>query len=95
MYCIEWIWSYKGTLLTPLAKLVVSDNGDILSPNHAPETTAPTTNGTGILVVEAIPTIARPIVATEPNEVPVNSLVSAQSTKASGTNIFGDTTCIP
>ena len=32
--------------------------------------------------------------ATDPNEVPVNSLVNAQSTNASGTNIFGDTTIL-
>ena len=75
--------------------MVVSDKGDILSPSHAPETTAPTTNGTGILVVAAIPTIARPIVATEPKDVPVNSLVRAQRTKARGTKIFGEITCIP
>ena len=95
VYIMDPMWSYRGTLLTPEARFVVSDRGDILSPNQAPQTTAAMTSGTGMEVVEATPTRAMPMVATLPKEVPVNSAVSPLRTKARGTRIFGEISFMP
>ena len=104
VYIMDPMWSYRGTLLTPEARFVVSDRGDILSPNQAPQIsawdsctlrTAAMTSGTGMEVVEATPTRAMPMVATLPKEVPVNSAVSPLRTKARGTRIFGEISFMP
>ncbi len=75
--------------------MVLSDMGESLSPNHAPETTAPTTIGTGIPMPMATPVSASPIVATEPKLVPVKTAISAQRIKVSGRMIFGETILRP
>lgn len=43
VYIIFLMWSNKSTPTSEAAILVVSDKGDILSPNNAPEMTAPAT----------------------------------------------------
>ena len=74
---------------------MLSDIGESLSPNHAPETTAPTTIGTGMPIPIATPVSARPIVATEPKLVPVKTAINAHRTKVSGRMIFGETSLRP
>ena len=92
---MQRMWSKISAPETEGARLVVSDRGDILSPNQAPQTMAPMTRGRGMAVVEATPTMARPMVATLPKEVPVNSAHRKHGTKARGTRILGEISFMP
>ena len=61
----------RSTPTVPEARLVVSDNGDILSPKKAPETIAPAVIVSEISMAPAIPINATPTVATVVNELPI------------------------
>ncbi|MFM1942660.1 MAG: hypothetical protein RI897_1642 [Verrucomicrobiota bacterium] len=61
----------KSVPATPGARLVVSDNGDILSPKYAPETIAPATIGNGTPNPRPTPIKAIPTVPTVPHDDPV------------------------
>ena len=71
MYNICFICSYNSLPAAIGARLVVSDNGDNLSPKKAPDTTAPAVAGKDTPRPPAIPIIATPIVPAAPHEVPV------------------------
>ena len=58
--------------------MVVSDNGDILSPKYAPEMTAPATIPAGIPILSPIPIPATPIVAIVDHELPIANETIAQ-----------------
>ncbi len=71
------------------ARLVVSDNGDILSPKYAPDNTAPATMPKGIPIAWPIPIKAIPTVAEVVQELPVAIEIMAQMTTVAGRNIVG------
>src|SRR5699024_3631395 len=64
------------------ARLVVSDNGDSLSPKIAPEIIAPAVIPKGRFISTAIPIKATPAVADEPQAVPVATETIAVIIKA-------------
>ena len=66
------------------ATLVVSDNGDILSPKYAPETMAPARSGAGTPIASPIPINASPMVLIVPKDVPVIIDASPHNTHAVG-----------
>ena len=59
--------------------MVVSEKGESLSPNTAPEMTAPAAMGRGAPVAMATPITATPAVPAEPKEVPVKVEMMAQT----------------
>ena len=61
------------------ASMVVSEKGESLSPNTAPEITAPAVIGRGAPVAIATPMTATPAVPAEPKEVPVKVEMMAQT----------------
>ena len=75
---IPLIWSQSSTPAAAGVRLVVSDNGDILSPKKAPETIAPPVKCAGMPSPMPIPIIASPTVPTVPQEVPVATEIMAQ-----------------
>ena len=75
------ICSYKVVPAAIGAKFVVSDNGDILSPKYAPETTAPATTGNGAPIPAATPISTTPTVPADPHEVPVQIETNAVTRK--------------
>ena len=83
------IWLYKLAPTIPAAKLVVSESGDILSPNHAPETIAPALRYPGIPMLSPIPINAKPSVPIVPQEVPVATDIMAQTIVVIGKKVLG------
>ena len=77
------------------ARFVVSDRGDILSPKYEPPTTAAAVIGRGIPSPWAITIKTTPMVAHEPQEVPVQVERIAQIIKAVTKKNFGFTIWIP
>jgi hypothetical protein len=84
------ICAYRSTPTIAAVKFVVSDSGEILSPNHAPETTAPAVYCIGIPMPSPIPSKARPSVPTVPQDVPVATETIAQMMQVTGRNIAGE-----
>lgn len=82
VHIIECICLNILTLVTSAAKLVVSDNGDILSPNTAPAIIAPAAIPGGIPNWLPIEISAIPAVDAEPHAVPVTTDVTALIKKA-------------
>ena len=87
------MWSNKFTSQTAAAILVVSDNGDILSPKYAPDIIAPATIPVGIPIAVPIPKNAIPTVAIVLHELPVANdiiaeIIATTNRKLSGFNIF-------
>ena len=72
-----------------LARIVVSLNGDSLSPKYAPEMIAPALQGAGTPSAVPIPRSATPIVATVVHEVPVISDTIAQMMQAHARKRWG------
>lgn len=68
---IFFICSNKSILTMLAAKLVVSDNGDILSPKNAPDTIAPAVKTSDASIAPAILIKATPTVATVVSELPI------------------------
>ena len=64
------------------ARMVVSDRGDSLSPNTAPDKTAPAVISKGRPRAMAIPMMATPAVPADPKQVPVKVEITAQTKKA-------------
>ena len=62
--------------------MVVSERGESLSPNTAPEITAPEAISKGTPRAMAIPIIATPAVPALPKEVPVKVEITAVTKKA-------------
>ena len=71
------------------ARLVVSDTGDILSPNVAPHTTMPATMGSGMFMAAPIPISTTPIVPTVPHDVPVATDITAHKINPTARKILG------
>src|SRR5699024_8614858 len=71
------MWSNKSTLTMVEARLVVSDNGDILSPKNAPETIAPAVIASDASMALPIPIKATPIVAVVVSELPSETPIIA------------------
>jgi hypothetical protein len=71
------------------AKLVVSESGDNLSPKYAPEITAAATKGAGKPMPTPVAINARPMVAIEVKEVPVEIDTTAVTKAAVGTKKVG------
>ena len=90
VYIMEPMWSYSGVPDISAATLVVSDRGDSLSPKKAPEHTAPAISGAEMPMLTPTPNRARPMVAMEPKEEPVNRDVMAHRMKVSGTIMLGE-----
>ena len=72
------------------ARFVVSEKGDILSPNTAPETTAPAVTAGGIPILIPIPTIATPRVPAVVQELPVEIPTSEQTIRHETRKNLGD-----
>ena len=70
VYIIYFICVNKSVPAMAEAKLVVSDNGDILSPKYAPDIIAPPISPVGIPRTFPIPSKAIPIVAIVLHELP-------------------------
>ncbi|CRH77484.1 Uncharacterised protein [Chlamydia trachomatis] len=70
------ICSNNGAPTVPDARLVESDNGDILSPRNAPEMIAPAVIANDKSIAAAIPIKATPIVADVVSELPIQSPIS-------------------
>ena len=87
--------SQRSTPAAAGVKLVVSDNGDILSPKKAPETIAPPVSDGGIPSPKPIPIIARPTVPTVPHEVPVATEMIEQIRQTETRNDEGEKTLKP
>ena len=82
VYSMCRMWVYSGAP-APIAQILVeSDSGESLSPRYAPETTAPAVAAIGAPSAAAVPIRATPIVPAEPQEVPVNSDISAVARNA-------------
>ena len=81
---IYLICSNKSEPTTAAAKLVVSLNGDILSPKYAPDITAPATTPTSNPSAFPIPIKAIPIVADVDQLLPVASATIALTTTQAG-----------
>ena len=84
------IWSKILTSHVPDERLTVSDIGDILSPKMAPQIIAPAVIAGGIFNPPPIPISATPNVAAVPQDVPVHSVVLAQTKVAAIRNIDGE-----
>ena len=65
-------------------KFVLSDRGESLSPNQAPDTTAPAVMAAGMPRLSPAPRRARPRVPTVPQEVPTSRETMAQARQATG-----------
>ena len=76
-HIICWICLKIFTFVTNAAKFVVSESGDILSPNTPPAITTPATIPIGIFISLAIAINAIPAVPTDPHAVPVATDVTA------------------
>src|SRR6516164_20674 len=76
-------------------RIVVSDNGDILSPMYAPEMTAPAVIAVDIFSTGAMPTNATPSVAAVVQELPVTAPTSAQMTAMIAKKIAGRSSASP
>ena len=63
--------AYKVVPTAAGARFVLSEIEDILSPKNAPDITMPAVRGAGIPKPVPIPIIARPIVPTVPQDVPM------------------------
>src|SRR5699024_10930259 len=87
--------SNKSTFSTDEAMFVVSDNGDILSPKNAPETTAPAVIASDISNVLAIPINATPTVPTVVNELPILIPIMDATTNTIARKNFGVTKLKP
>ena len=70
VYIIYLIWEKRSLDAIAAAKLVVSDNGDILSPKYAPEIIDPAISPSEIPRTWPIPINAIPIVAIVDQELP-------------------------
>ena len=81
----------RSTPTVPEARLVVSDNGDILSPKKAPETIAPAVIVSEISMAPAIPINATPTVATVVNELPIEIPTILQIKNTMAKKKFGET----
>ena len=77
------------------AKLVVSDNGDILSPKKAPETIAPAVIASDKSSAPAMPINATPTVATVVSELPTERPMIAVTTKTTAKKNNGVTRLNP
>ena len=86
---------YKSIRAIAAVKFVVSDSGDILSPNQAPDTMAPAHSANEISKTSAMPISARPSVPTVPHDVPVKTETSAHSKQVAGKNQSGEMSFIP
>ncbi len=82
------ICSKRFTPPIPAAKFVVSDNGEMLFPKKAPETTAPAVIALSNPRICPIPRKAIPIVETVVKELPTVTPTSAQTTKTVGKKNF-------
>ena len=71
------------------ARLVVSDNGDILSPKYAPDTTAPAVIAAGKPSAAPTPISATPIEPAVDQDEPVASDTIQQRIHAVTRNTFG------
>ncbi len=77
------------------ARLVVSDNGDSLSPKYAPERIAPAMRPGSIPSTVPTPIKAIPMVAEVVQELPVNTDTTAQIMQVANRKITGVRTCSP
>ena len=68
---------------------MVSDRGDILSPNQAPETIAPAETWEGIPKLSPMLSKAKPMVPRVPQDVPVTTEMRAQTRQETGKKIVG------
>ena len=71
------------------AKFVVSEIGDILSPKDAPQRTIPAVSPGGIPIPVPMPIMAKPIVPTVPQEVPIDIEVMLHRIRPIGRKSFG------
>src|SRR5699024_6350346 len=71
VHSICLICLYKSVSTTNAAKFVVSERGESLSPNIAPDIIAPAAMPSGMFNSTAIPISATPAVADDPHAVPV------------------------
>jgi len=77
------------------ARFVVSDNGDILSPKYAPDTTAPAVIGAGNPRAAPTPIRATPMEPAVDHEEPVARDTMEQRIQAVTKNTLGLITLIP
>ena len=89
------IWSKIFTSQVPEDRFTVSEIGDSLSPKMEPQTTAAAVMASGTPKPPPMPIRATPKVAAEPQEVPVQSVASAQTTDAVNKKIDGEMICNP
>ena len=90
---VVWVmyrmWVNKSDPAIAGARLVVSLNGESLSPKYAPDITAPATIPTGISRARPIPIKAIPTVAEVVQLLPVAIEMMAQMTIQAGKKILG------
>ncbi len=89
------IWVNKSVPAMAGARLVVSDNGDILSPKYAPEIMAPAMIPSSNPNAFPIPNKATPTVATVVQLLPVATDTMALIKQAANKNKVGLSTCKP
>lgn len=85
VHIIFLIWAKSSDPATAEAKLVESDNGDILSPKIAPDKIAPATKAGFKPIVIPIPKIAIPTVEIVVKPLPIDNPTNEQTIKADGT----------
>src|SRR5699024_3140677 len=89
------IWSKRSTCVSPEARVVVSESGDILSPKYAPETTAPAIIAGLISMLSPIPIPATPTVAMVDQELPITTEIIEQINKIVTKKYVGLISCKP
>ena len=89
------MWRNRFTPTRDDVKFVVSDNGEVLSPNQEPQIAAPAVIPAGIPRPEPIPRRATPMVPSVPQEVPVAMETMEQRIKAAGRKNFALMISIP
>ena len=89
------MWSNRGTPAIDDARLVVSLNGEILSPKYAPEMMAPATQPSLMPKVWPMPIRPTPTVAIVVHDEPIQSETSEQMAQAVSRNHRAEMTFRP
>ena len=84
------MWANSVVPDTAGAKFVVSENGDILSPKYAADTTAPAVTAGGIPIPDPMPTMATPKVPAVVQALPVATATMEHTNRQVTKKNFGD-----